>query len=45
MVTFVIDGSTADVNTTAYSVYDSISNSTSYSFDGYDPLTLMISIL
>ena len=39
MVTFVIDGSTTDVNATAYSMCDSISNSTSYSFDGYD-LTL-----
>ena len=39
MVTFVIDGSTADVNATAYSMCDSISNSTRYSFDGYD-LTL-----
>ena len=36
VVTFVIDGSTTDVNATAYSVCDSISNSTSYSFDGYD---------
>ena len=45
MVTFVIDGSTADVNATAYSMCDSISNSTSYTFDGYDSLTLMISTL
>ena len=38
-MTFVIDGTLADVNATAYSLCDSISNSTSYSFDGYD-LTL-----
>ena len=38
-MTFVIDGSVADVNATAYSVCDSISNSTVYSYDGYD-LTL-----
>ena len=38
-MTFVIDGTLADVNATAYSMCDSISNSTSYSFDGYD-LTL-----
>ena len=36
MVTFVIDGSTTDVNATAYAMCDSISNATSYSFDGYD---------
>ena len=36
VVTFVIDGSTTDVNATAYSMCDSISNSTSYTFDGYD---------
>ena len=35
----MIDGSVADVNATAYSMCDSISNSTVYSFDGYD-LTL-----
>ena len=39
LVTFVIEGTTSDVNTTAYAVCDSISNSTSYSFNGYD-LTL-----
>ena len=34
-VTFVIDGNFTDVNATAYSVCESISNSTSYTFNGY----------
>ena len=34
-VTFVIDGNTTDVNSTAYSLCESISNATTYTFDGY----------
>ena len=34
-VTFVIDGNFTDVNATAYSVCESISNTTSYTFSGY----------
>ena len=34
-VTFVIDGNLTDVNSTAYSLCETISNSTSYMFDGY----------
>ena len=31
----MIDGNTTDVNSTAYSVCDAISNATSYTFNGY----------
>jgi len=35
VVTFVISGSLTNVNTTAYSVCDSIYNNTAYSYGGY----------